>query len=611
MPIKYIPYGKQPVKGQAILNNIPRPQRVLRYEGNDKVFTKILRGMPYYEVETREKVGNDSKNLMLRGECLTACAHLKQQNINVDLVYIDPPFASGANYAKKIYLRQNTQTGDAKNNIEGDTQGIEQDMYGDIWNKEEYLNWMYENLMAIKEVMSDTASIYMHLDWNIGHYVKILMDEIFGEENFKNEIVWCYHGPGSPNQQQFTRKHHVVFWYSKTEKCIFNSDDILTPYHPTTANKFKSRGTGFAGDASLKSGKIPEDWWVIPVVSRVRTEILDYPTQKPEALLKRIIQASSNEGMIVADFFGGSGVTAKVAHDLKRTFIHCDVGDNSIQTARDRLMGTNASFTIQDVKDGVRLYRNPAQTMKKLSQLIDGLITKLPEGINASDWFGVIHDSKSGVMPVFIPNLTDSSHKVLDEVAINDVVNGKLYRLQEGYAGEIKRVIIYYVDIENEDEIRKFINDNNKTMIDIELRDLKMVLDFVVDEDYIEYRIENGGILKKLVIVKYISDRMQQIIDIHNKKSNLINNKKFVEISASGLELIEYISIDCTNDCGTVWKSDTEMKIKKDNTLIIDGNATEERWDGTIECPTKTTPKRLKIRNIAGDETIINIFNDQ
>ena len=195
MPIKYIPYFPEPIEGQAILDNFTR---TLRYKGNYDVKEKLRRGMPYYEVEKQETVGeNVDGNMVIRGECISACAYLREKGIKVDLVYIDPPFASGADYAKKVYIRRNPKVAEAIAKAEeemedDDLKAFEEKMYGDVWDKEKYLNWMYENLVAIKSVMSDTASIYVHLDWHIGHYVKILLDEIFGEDNFRNELVWCY-----------------------------------------------------------------------------------------------------------------------------------------------------------------------------------------------------------------------------------------------------------------------------------------------------------------------------------------------------------------------------------------------------------------------------------
>src|SRR5699024_6349997 len=162
MPIKYVPFIPEPVEGQAVLGNF---NRILKYKGADKVSEVLQRGMPLYEMEKKETVGNNQDgNLVIRGECVSACACLKEHGIQVDLVYIDPPFASGADYAKKIYLRRNPKVAAAIAQAEQELdieelKTFEEKMYGDVWDKEKYLNWMYENLMAIKSVMSETASI--------------------------------------------------------------------------------------------------------------------------------------------------------------------------------------------------------------------------------------------------------------------------------------------------------------------------------------------------------------------------------------------------------------------------------------------------------------------
>ena len=193
MPIKYVPFIPEPIEGQAVLQNF---NRILKYKGADETAMVLQRGMPLYETEKQETVGeNKDGNLVIRGECVSACAYLKEQGIEVDLVYIDPPFASGADYAKKVYVRRNPKVAEAIERAEeeldiDELKAFEEKMYGDVWDKEKYLNWMWENLTAIKSVMSETASIYVHLDYHIGHYVKILLDEIFGEANFINEIVW-------------------------------------------------------------------------------------------------------------------------------------------------------------------------------------------------------------------------------------------------------------------------------------------------------------------------------------------------------------------------------------------------------------------------------------
>lgn len=629
MPLKYIPCFKDPIKGQALLDNFTR---TLKYSGNDKIGYKIKRGMPLYETKLIESVRgnstseachtkqsevscNDKKpqNLLLRGECLSACAYLKEQGIEVDLVYIDPPFASGADYAKKVYLRKNPKIAEmlkGENEIEmsEDFKGFEEKMYGDIWNKEDYLNWMYENLTAIKSVMSENASIYVHLDWHIGHYVKILMDEIFGEENFVNEIIWCYTGPAN-QKNNFPKKHDTLFWYAKSENKIANMEDIKIPYKKLSTGT-NQKGTIFKDNFHLnREGKIVEDWWIdISPIDRMLQEQQDYTTQKPEKLLERIIKASSNENMIVADFFGGSGVTAAVAQKLNRRFIHCDIGINSIQTTRDRLKELNAEFDILEIKDGISLFRNPAQTMDKLKTLIQGLSEN--ENLDKDFWFGSITDSKLGIVPVSVPNLLDSGSKMLDIVAMNELINKGLNTLDEDL--DLKKVIVYYIDIENLEEMQKFIKEQNThTLIEVELRPLSELLDEVIDEDYIEYHLEQKEQGYELEITQFLSDRVNQKIKAYNEKKaaqSIKNSKTFtpISISKNGLECIEYISIDCENaDKNATWESSNEIKITKNSFIVKNGVKTKEFWNGKITSSKK--PLRLKVRNICGDESVIEV----
>lgn len=625
MAIKYVPYFPNTLEGQAILDNFVRTKRVLRYRDNDQVIERIERGMPLYEMELVEQVGNNSsQNKIIRGECLSACAYLKEQGIQVDLVYIDPPFASGADYAKKVYIRRNPLVAQAIEQAESeldiaDLKAFEEKMYGDVWDKERYLNWMYENLMAIKSVMSDEASIYMHLDWHIGHYVKILMDEIFGEDNFLNEIVWGYYAFKRKTTRKFPQKHDVIYSYSKTDDYIWNTQ--FTPHSAEYIKRFKKDENGrlYRDDVNPTSGGtriiyldeiegniVDSVWTDISPVNPMGKERYDYATQKPEALLERIIKASSNEGMVVADFFGGSGVTAAVAHKLNRKFIHNDIGINSIQTVRDRLLANHAEFDILEIKDGVSLYRNPVQTMDKLKSLIPGLRNE-----DALDKFreGSIVDTKHGMMPVYLPNLMDNTTRLLDKPLMNRIIREALPDLPE----DTKRIIVYYIDITDQAEIEQFIKEQNtQTTIDIELRDLKQILDNVIVEDNAEWELVQtqedllGG--WKLTLKNFHSDRVLRKIDEINQKGQqqaLQKGKDFVplEISEEGLETIEWISLDCTNsEYNAPWHSDEEIKIDRLGYVIRNGVKTKEFWDATISSDQQ--PLRLKLRNICGDETI-------
>ena len=624
MAIKYIPYFPNTLEGQALLDNFVRTKRVLRYRDNDKVVERIERGMPLYEMELKEKVGDKpNENLIIRGECVSACAYLKDKGITVDLVYIDPPFASGADYAKKVYVRRNPKVAETIRQAETELdieelKAFEEKMYGDVWDKERYLNWMYENLMAIKSVMSDTASIYVHLDWHIGHYVKILLDEIFGEDNFRNEIIWCYYGPGSPGMKQFNRKHDTIFWYSKSDEYNFFDQQIRTSHNAKTLENFKKglEGSGFISDnydLDIK-GKIPDDWWEMAVAGRFPIDGMkrvDYSTEKPWELIERIINASSKEGMIVADFFGGSGVAAAVAHKLNRKFIHNDIGINSIQTVRDRLLSANAEFDMLEIKDGVSLYRNPAQTDDKLKTLIIGLRN---ENLLSDFWAGCIIDTKFGMMPVYLPKLKDGSgSRQLDIPLMNRIIREAMPDLPD----DTKRVIVYYIDIVNREEIDQFIKENGNPLVEIELRDLKQVLDNVVIEDYAEWNVSETQINLfkgwKVEITQFHSDRViKKIEEINLKGQQQVLQQKAkgkdkdfnpIVISDEGLETIEWISLDCTHaEKNAPWHSDCEIKIDKLGYVIKDGIKTNDFWDACIYSEEK--PLRMKIRNICGDETV-------
>ena len=659
MPIKYVPFIPEPVEGQAVLGNF---NRILKYKGADDMSMVLQRGMPLYEMEKQETVGaNKDGNLVIRGECVSACAYLKEQGIQVDLVYIAPPFANGADYAKKVYLRCNPKVAEAIDQAEQELdieelKAFEEKMYGDVWDKEKYLNWMYENLMSIKSVMSETASIYVHLDYHIGHYMKVLMDEIFGEDNFRNEIIWK-RATAHSDAEFYGNNFDCIYFYTKSqEQYVFNT--VYVPYDEDYAARFRRsdpdgrkwddrdlsakglQGGGYTyeykGCTSLwrcpietmekldsegrlyftKNGGIRRKlyldelpgmpvqsmWMDINPVNSQAIERSDYATQKPAALLERIVNASSNKGMCVADFFGGSGVSATVANKLGRRFIHCDIGLNSIQTTRDRLKVDGAQFDVLEIKDGVQLYRNPVQTMDKIKSLIPGL--KNEDSLD-SFWEGAITDSKLGTIPVYVPNLMDSTSKLLDVVLMNRIIHQAIPDLDAG----IKKVIVYYIDITSEEEIRRFIDQDDSTTVEIELRDLKTVLDDVVIGDYAKFHIEErkgdlfGGYA--VVVDTFISDRVLQKITEFNEKArmNATAKKPFkpIEVSDDGLELIEYLSLDCSAAQGE-WHSDSEIKIDKNGHVIRNGEKTKEFWDGTI-CGEKN-PLRLKIRNICGDETV-------
>ncbi len=503
--------------------------------------------------------------------------------------------------------------------------------------------------------MSETASIYVHLDWHIGHYVKVIMDEVFGEANFIEEIIWAYGSPsgGRAAGAKLVKIHENIFHYAKNYAGRTENKQYL-PYSEKyikdwfknvdeAGRKYQKRMRGRKADGSInwevqyldESLGVPAStvWTDIQSVyadprayvadQSKYSEIQDYATQKPEALLQRIVKAASNEDMVVADFFGGSGVTAKVANDLGRRFVHVDVGVNSLQTTRDRLKAAGAAFRVRDIQDGVSLFRNPIQTMDKLKTLIVGL--KNEDALDAF-WEGAIQDSKRGLVPVYLPNLLDHQTKVLDVPLINRVIQEALPDLPQ----TVTQAIVYYVDIDDRPGVEAFIKDYNMTGVEIELRDLKDVLDEVVLNDEIEYTMQESGGGYTVELTRFVSDRLQQKIDEYNQKKSLAGTKakptlmdgddadetaprpkavfKPIEISEDGLELIEWVSLDCENADGP-WHADAELKIDKKGFVVRDGVKTKDVWDAKISSTKK--PLRLKVRSIAGDESVLLLNGDE
>ena len=261
------------------------------------------------------------------------------------LIYIDPPFAVGADFSFDIQI--NGETAEKKQSI------IEEIAYRDTWGKgiSSYLTMMYERLKLMHNLLAENGSIYVHIDWRVTAFMKLLLDDVFGINSFRNEIIWCYTS-ASRVADDFPRKHDNILRYSKSTKVIFNKNNILVPYDEKTIANYKEglggSGTFYSGniketeESILKEGKVPEDWWEFAIAARFPVDGVKrtgYPTEKPVALLERIIKASSNEGDLIADFFCGSGTTAAVAEKLGRKWITTDLGRFSIHTTRKRMIG--------------------------------------------------------------------------------------------------------------------------------------------------------------------------------------------------------------------------------------------------------------------------------
>lgn len=261
------------------------------------------------------------------------------------LIYIDPPFDVGADFSMDITIGD----GDNEESFIKKPSVIEEIAYRDTWGKgaDSFIAMIYERLKLMHDLLAEDGSIYIHCDWRVNSFMRIILDEIFGKDNFVNEIIWAYKGP-SPVKTFFPQKHDLIYFYQKSDKRRFNYKDILVPYDEATLNRRKYSesklgGIPFAGKniEEYDKGRVPQDWWDdIPAGGQIsRDELLGYPTQKPIKLLERLIKASSNEGDLVADFFCGSGTTLAVAEKLGRKWIGSDLGKFGLHTSRKRLIG--------------------------------------------------------------------------------------------------------------------------------------------------------------------------------------------------------------------------------------------------------------------------------
>jgi adenine specific DNA methylase Mod len=370
---------------------------------------------------------------------------LESMRGKIDLIYIDPPFDSKADYRTKITL--------PNVDLSQKPTVIEQFAYADTWKDGtvSYLKMIYPRLVLMRELLSEKGSIYVHIDWHVGHYVKILLDDIFGKQNFVNEIVWCYTG-ASQAKTKFIQKHDVIFMYGKTVSRFFNWQDITIPYSEETIAR-TNRGAGETGlyganEAEEKhknrlkdEGKIPEDWW--KDIFRLQgngLEKVNYQTQKPEKLLERIIKASSNENSIVADFFGGSGTTAAVAEKLGRRWISSDIGKPSIMVQRKRLIDNEVKpFLYQSIGDYQKEALESSRMFKRIGDLSQVIISLFSDDSGSGALsFGAEHPQNLGYIKdkktlVYI----DSPSKMTGRATLK-----KAIELRDNFLGGWDRVVV-------------------------------------------------------------------------------------------------------------------------------------------------------------------------
>lgn len=423
---------------------------------------------------------------LLAGDPQTGLPSLRGK---VDLIYIDPPFDSKADYRTKVVL--------PGLNLQQKPTVIEQFAYADTWEEGtiSYLKMIYKRLVLMKELLSDKGTICVHIDWHIDSYVKIMLDDIFGKDNFRDQIIWYYPGGIKAVPHYFPRKHDCIYCYSKTNNYVFNNqrkgiednslysrwikysedgETITYKNFPRTdkvkfdmyVKRFISQNKREPKDEDVIyrfEGALVDDVWDdCPAVFRLLNEKTGYSTQKPASLLERIIKASSNEGDLVCDFFGGSGTTAAVAEKLGRRWITCDIGKPASLVMRKRFIDQEVNpFLYQSIGDYQKEAFHNNKKLRRvgdLSQVVLGLFGALPfspEQVSDRN-FGYVKGTRNLVM-------VDSPNRLTTAATVRRAVEAKASLL----GGDWDKVIVlgwnFAFDISQ--AIEKYKNSNVEVLV--------------------------------------------------------------------------------------------------------------------------------------------------
>ncbi|MGG3739238.1 site-specific DNA-methyltransferase [Aeribacillus pallidus] len=509
----------------------------------------------YYPAQLKEIHGQHDENGWMNkiywGDNLQVMSHLlKDFRGKIRLIYIDPPFDSKADYKKEIRLKNQTLTNEYS--------AFEEKQYSDIWTNDQYLQFMYERLILLRELLTNDGSIYLHCDWHKSHLLRCILDEIFGTENFRGEIVWkrtFNSGSSKGLSNKFPTNTDTIFWYSKSEQYIFNK--LFRPYSEGALKRYDKvdeKGRRFkwnpmktysqeklekliaAGEAKIiptskypvykkyldESKGTPMDnlWDDIPAMGTFAPERQNYPTQKPEALLERIIKVASNPGDIVFDCFMGSGTTQAVAMKLGRRFIGCDINLGAIQTTTKRLL--NIMRENPDLKTGFEVYnvnnyeffRNPVQAKELLIEALE--IQPLPHN---SLYDGELDGRMVKIMPI---------NRITTKADLGELIQNFDYKLFEKRREErpnqpVEKLLL--VCMGHEPDLKSFLQKQVPYKLDIE------IVDILRDRQDLQFKreaeadivIENGklviksfypmNLLQKLSLIRENVEDWRELVD--------------------------------------------------------------------------------------------------
>jgi DNA modification methylase len=544
--------------------------------------------------------GKEWRNKIFWGDNLQVMSHLlKEYRGKVDLIYIDPPYDSKADYKKKIDLRGH-KTG-------GDYGSFEEKQYTDIWSNDEYLQFMYERISICRELLSDTGAIYIHVDYHKVHLIRCIIDSLFGYDSFQNEIIWNYSGWNRQNNTYFNKRHDNILYYSKSSSPYFEPyrDEWESKEDYVKARKQKvlldedgeeyvlsDAGNGerikrYLKDA-LAEGRHIDDVWFIDKINNSDKQKNGYPTQKPEALLERIISSSSPTGGLVLDCFMGSGTTQAVAMKLGRRFIGADINLGAVQTTTKRLLKVAAELEKQQPKLGEELptrytgfevynvnnydvFRNPLEAKDLLLDALE--VNRFPAG-------NLFDGEKDGRLVKIMP-----VNRIASRADLNELITGFNYaefdrRKAEHPSKAVERIML--VCMGHEPDLRAQLqNQVGDFKLDVE------VVDILRDRQDLQFKRDSEAVIEvkdgQLVIKSFFPMNLLQKLSLQQENVN------------DWRELVESVMIDWNYDGAVISEPETDIP---DRSGLV---------KGTYAVPASAANIRVKITDLLSESLEMDV----
>ncbi len=556
-----------------------------------------FRSTQYYPAQLKETHGPEVdgwRNEIFWGDNLQVMSHLlKRYRGKIDLIYIDPPFDSRADYKQKIRLRGV--------GLETDATSFEEKQYTDIWTNDEYLQFMFERFTLMRELLKSDGCFFLHCDWHQGHLLRCLLDEVFGPTSFRNEIVWHYYNKMQGNVGRFASNHDVIYFYSPSKDFTFNKLQEERDQPVTQIKRVWDKNSQSLVNARDENGKVIyitatqrtlDDVWRLSMLQPAdKTEVVDYPTQKPEALLERIILAASRPGDLVFDGFMGSGTTLSVAMKLGRRFVGADINLGAVQTTTRRLLELGSEMRRPgyraEIKNGLAMasrdatgepysgfnvfnvnnydvFRNPAQARELLLEALE--IQPLQAG-------ALYDGEKDGRMVKIMP-----INRIATRQDLNELINNFNYRLFEKRKKENPRQPVeklLLICMGHEPDLKASLEKEVSYDLDVE------VVDILRDSEHLQFRRDSDA---RLIV------RKNKVLITAFYPMNLLQKLSVMkEDVGEWRELVDSVMIDFNYD-GAVLQP-TVVDVPEDGKLVA----------GSYDIPPESGTIRVKITDVLSE----------